>query len=308
MADDVISERGKMRKEQTYMDIRDFAELLGRLVSERLGEKCQIKLQEIMKNNGVILQGLVILREESNLSPTIYLNSFLQAYEAGISLETIVDRILEVYGKGVREKNLDVKFFRSFDAVKDKICYRIINRERNHALLERIPHLDFLDLSISFYYAYHDDAIGDGSIQIYNTHLEMWGCGCEELLGYAQENTPRLQPFQVRKMQDMLKSCAPDNVEIPMLVLTTLQMTYGASCIIYPHMLEQLSEQLGENFYMIPSSIHEILLLPEREGGDVESLLAMIREINRTQVEPEDILSDNLYFYDKSQRKIQIFQ
>lgn len=290
------------------MDIRNFAEIVSRSVSERLGNGCQIKLQEIMKNNGVILQGLVILREEYNLSPTIYLNSFLQAYEAGLSLERITDRILELYEKGVHEKNLDVSFFRNFDAVKEKICYRLVNREKNHALLERIPHLDFLDLSVCFYYAYQDDQIGDGSILIYHSHLEMWGCECEDLMQYAMENTQRLHPFRVCKMQDMLTNCVPPDVEVPMLVLTTMQMTYGASCMLYPHIFEKLSQQIGENFYLIPSSIHEMLLLPEKEERDISVLLSMIREINKTQVEPEDVLSDNLYFYDISEEKIQIFR
>lgn len=313
--------RKSMTNEAVCMDIRSFAEMVSRAVSEELGESCQVKLQEIMKNNGVILQGLVILTGKKNLSPTIYLNSFLEAYAAGIPLTAIVSKILEIYRSDMPAGNIDMNFFREFDRVCSGICYRVVNRNRNRVLLERIPHIDFLDLSICFFYAYQSDVLGSGSILIYNSHMEMWNCSTETLMQLAQDNTERIYPWEVHRMEDLLSEALPweeqeavgfssgeeDEAEgVPMRVLCNTQRIYGATCMIYPGVLHMLAEEAGENLYILPSSVHEILLMPESEADDTKYLQDMIREVNSTQVEPEEILSDNLYYYNRLEKRVEI--
>lgn len=306
-----------MRNETVCMDIRSFAEMVSRAVSEELGESCQVKLQEIMKNNGVILQGLVILTGKRNLSPTIYLNYFLEAYAAGIPLTVIVSKILEIYRSDMPADNIDMSFFREFDRVRSGICYRVVNRNRNRVLLERIPHIDFLDLSVCFFYAYQSNVLGFGSILIYNSHMEMWNCSTAALLQLAQENTERLYPWEIHRMEELLSEVLPleeremdesseGSESVPMRVLCNNQRIYGATCMIYPGVLRTLAEEAGENLYILPSSVHEILLLPESEVEDTQYLQDMIREVNDTQVEPEEVLSDNLYFYDRLKNRVEI--
>lgn len=309
------------RNEALCMDIRSFAEMVSRAVSEELGESCQVKLQEIMKNNGVILQGLVILTGNRNISPTIYLNSFLEAYAAGIPLAVIVSKILEIYRSDIPANNIDMSFFREFDKVRSDICYRIVNRNRNRVLLERIPHIDFLDLSICFFYAYQNTVLGFGSILIYNSHMEMWGCSAETLLQHARENTERLYPWEVHRMEELLSETLSreeweteeisigketEAQKVPMRVLCNTQRIYGATCMIYPGVLRTLADNAGENLYILPSSVHEILLLPESEVEDTQYLQDMIREVNDTQVEPEEVLSDNLYYFDRIKDHVEI--
>lgn len=306
--------------EAVCMDIRSFAEMVSRAVSEELGEGCQVKLQEIMKNNGVILQGLVILTGKRNLSPTIYLNSFLEAYAAGVPLPVIVSKILEIYRSDMPADNIDMNFFREFDKVRSGICYRVVNRSRNRVLLERVPHIDFLDLSICFFYAYQSVVLGFGSILIYNSHMEMWNCSTETLMQLAQDNTQRLYPWEVHRMEDLLAEVLPceeqevdgilsgedETGSVPMRVLCNTQRIYGATCMIYKGVLRTLAEETGENLYILPSSVHEILIMPESEVEDAQYLQDMIREVNATQVEPEEILSDNLYYYNRLKNRMEI--
>ena len=195
----------KSNKEAACVDIRKFAELVSRVVSEELGGECQVKLQEVIKNNGVVLQGLVILSGHSNLSPTIYLNSYLEAYENGVPITAIVEQILAIYRQELPQEQVDLEFFREFEKVKKGICYKLINREKNSALLERIPHIDFLDLSICFFYAYQNEILGNGSILIYNNHMDIWNCSTEELLKLAKENTPRIYPGKLVKIGELLR-------------------------------------------------------------------------------------------------------
>lgn len=301
--------------ESMGMDIRSFAEKVCMAVSRELGENYQVKLQEVAKNNGVILQGLIILGEKSNISPTIYLNTFLNVYESGVSLTDIVQKILEIYRRESPGKNVDMSFFRDFEGVRDRICYRLVNRNKNRVLLGRVPHIEFLDLCICFYYAYHSKALGEGSILIHNNHMEMWGCSTAELLKLAQENTPRLFPWEIHSVREMVRELIgadgpgrEDWLEenVPMRILTNKQRVYGAASLLYPGVLPQLAQQAENNFYILPSSVHEVILLEENGWEDVESLRNMICEVNASQVEPEEVLSDNLYYFNRFEGRVRV--
>lgn len=286
------------------MDIRRFAELVSCAVSEELGDGYQVKLQEIIKNNGVVLQGLIILNSNSNLSPTIYLNSFLEAYENDMPMPDIVARVLDIYKRELPADNIDMNFFRDFEKVRDGICYRVINKERNRALLERIPHVDYLDLSICFFYAYRNETLGDGSILIYNNHAEAWKCNVSMLMQLARENTRRLYPTKLMNMEEIINSFVGKQEglccrELPMYVLSNEQKVFGAGSMLYRDVLKQTAQLLQEDFYILPSSIHEVIVLPASAAGERKSMREMVREINSTQVAPEEVLSDNLYFYSR---------
>lgn len=306
-----------MKNKTECMDIRSFAEMVSRAVSEELGGECQVKLQEVMKNNGIILQGLVILTGQKNLSPTIYLNSFLDEYQAGIPLMRIVSEILEIYHRDMPKKNINMDFFRDFDKVSPGICYRVINRERNRVLLEHIPHVDFLDLSICFFYAFQNAELGSGSILIYNSHTDLWNCKTEMLMRLAQKNTRRIYPWELRNMRELIAELlereslqlpgdVPDRRDTPMRVLSNQRRIYGATCMIYPGVLCEAAASVQENLYVLPSSVHEVILVPESAVDDVQFVKDMVREVNATQVQPEEILSSNLYFYDYQKDHVMI--
>ena len=90
-----------------------------RAVSEALGEEYSVELREVQKNNGVILQGLMIRRAQENMMPTIYLNSFLKAYEEGATFADIIRKIVTVYREDAVGKQIDISFFTDFEKVKD---------------------------------------------------------------------------------------------------------------------------------------------------------------------------------------------
>lgn len=311
-----------------------FAEKVRKAVVEILGEDYEVKIHEVCKNNNVTLHGLVILAKEENISPTIYLNPFWEAYKQGATFSTILQKLMEIYHQGMPKERVDMSFFSNFELVKDRICFRLISAKRNQELLEKIPHTYYLDLAICFFYSYEDDNLGRGSILIYNTHLETWGQDKEALWKLAIENTPKLYPSRCDNMEDVLLKMLKENSEekssteelieneqiedeqirneqiqedlnamrpgaIDMKIVSNAVGNYGAACILYPGFLKEISQRENSNFYLIPSSIHEMILLPQ-EGTDPEHLKYMVKEVNTTQVEPEEVLSDHVYFYDGS--------
>lgn len=294
-----------------------FAQLVQERITERLGESYQVTLQEVCKNNCVTLQGVMILSQTNNVSPTIYLKPFWEAYEKGMALEAVVDQILQIYWEDTPKKKVNMNFFKYYEKVRDRICYRLIHAGKNAKLLEDIPHIEFLDLAICFFYAYQGRTLGEGSILIHNTHMEMWKTNTAELLCLAQENTPRIFPWECNSMEDVVREMMREqkgdlhmNREaqeeafsgVPMRILSNRKRVQGAACILYPNVLEQISARAEGNLYILPSSVHEVILLVDSGSEKPELLKEMIFDVNRTQVEPEEILSDSLYYYDRTKK------
>lgn len=300
------------------MEMSVFATKVQRAVREALGEEHIVELKEVRKNNGVVLQGLVIRRDEENIMPTIYLNSFLKAYEQGITFADIIRKIVSVYRDDAAGREIDLSFFCDFEKVKERICFRLVNREKNEELLEKAPFIPILDLAACFYYACEEGGVINGVIPVYHSHLEVWGVTDRELFECAVKNTPKLFPCEIMPMKNALREMLQEleeagaNVErmmekiIPMMILTNSRKTYGACCIMYPKLLEQLAATVGEDYYLIPSSVHEFILLPVSQDRTAEELKAMIREVNSKEIPVEDVLSDSLYLYSRKDRCVKI--
>ncbi len=303
------------------MELKNFTDRVCSAAKIRFGEQCKIELREVPKNNGVVLHGLLIIRDEVNVIPTIYLDAFWEAYEGGVAFEEIMNRIVSIYHRETCKKGIDMEFFREFDKVKDRICYRLVGRKANEALLEDVPHLDYLDLAVCFFYAYRGADIGEGSILIHNSHMEMWKTSTFELLELAEENTPKLYPGTLNPMAEVLdryfcenpgemlsgeEECMGFLKQVPLKILSNSRKTNGATCLLYKNVLKKAAESCGGSFYVIPSSVHEVLLLPDSGQESAAELKRMIYEVNRTQVSPEEVLSDSLYYYDSKEEKLKV--
>lgn len=302
------------------MDVKEFAQRVQRGLQKTLGEEAQVILKEVRKNNGVVLQGVMIAARDRNVSPTIYLDSLLEQYEDGETLGSIVRKILQIYKADTPEQNVDMEFFRDFQKVRDRIAYRLIHAGRNRELLESIPHIEFLDLAICFYYCYNGKELGNGSILIYNTHMEMWDTSTLELFLLAQKNTRRICGTDLKSMEDIVRELLEEGgaealleeekdrflEERPMIILSNRYCCHGAACILYPGLLEELAQKAGKNLFILPSSIHEVILLPDTGEERPEELRELVREVNTSQVRPEEILSDSLYYFDFIQKNLKI--
>lgn len=303
------------------MEISGFAQKVRDAVEEKLGGGYKVEAREVKKNNGMILYGLSIAEQGNIVVPVIYLESFLEAYKSGMPFDGVVRRLLTDYEENKIPEGFNVEFYRHFEMVKDRICYRLVGREKNGHLLDSMPHMEFLDLAVCFYYVYHDRNFGEGFIPVKTSHMEEWGTTASELFQLAQMNTPRLFPWKRFMMEDVVKEMGAENImedsdEIlsdteedlpmpPMIILTNTAKLFGASCMLYPGVLEELAVQEGKNLFILPSSLHETILLPD-VGDDAGGLKKMISEVNRTQVAPEEVLSDSLYYYDLAKKDIKI--
>ncbi len=295
------------------MELKDFVCKVEKAAKEVLGGEYNVRTQEVLKNNGTKLWGLMIQKESQNVAPTIYLDGYHESYEEGETFGDIMNRILSDYRKGSVPGDVDISFFEKFDKVRDRICFRLINTGRNVDLLRDVPSIPFLDLSIVFFYAYHGEEIGDGSILIHNAHMKKWETNTAELMKLALNNTPELFRGEVQSMLETMRALVGDRPELladaansPMTIVSNHQKVNGAAAILYPHILEELAVREESNLYVLPSSVHEVIILPETLVPDAEFLRGLVSEVNRTQLQAPEILSDNLYYYDRNEGKVRI--
>ncbi len=299
----------------------EFVQNIRQAVEERLGEGFRVTLQTVRKNNNVLMKGLIISQEGKNISPTVYLDSYYRDYINGASEEDIVGSIIDAAEKGMPKSLVNLDFFTDFSAMESRICYRLIHAEKNRELLEEIPYIPFLDLAICFFYPFYHEEIGSGSITIRNSHMEKWGGSVQTLWERAERNTEMLYPAQCSPMSTLLMELMgqkqPEEYvgslpqkksegELQMLVLSNRQRMFGAGVVLYKDYLEQLADWFEDSFYILPSSVHEVILLSCRYQGEKGQLKRTIHEVNTTQVECQEVLSDSLYLYDRDAKQIRI--
>ena len=294
------------------MEFTNFTTLVQREVEKRAGENYRVKLNDVMKNNGVVLRGITLMQDDSNISPTIYLNPYYDAYENGdTTLGTVIDEVIDTYERNKINRSIDMKFFLNYETVRSRIIFKLINTEKNRELLRDVPYIPFHDLSIVFQCLVSEERFGNASILIHNVHLQLWKVNARELYECALENTPLLQGYELADMNTVLEEMKAlggiDDEEIedmqqevPMYVLSNKSRINGATCILYKDILKDFAMVVDKDLYVLPSSIHEVILLPSDGTQESEQLKEMVREINQSQVEKEEVLSDSVYYYRRS--------
>ncbi|MBO6007732.1 MAG: hypothetical protein J6P78_04115 [Lachnospiraceae bacterium] len=296
------------------MTIKEFSGNMKQAVSMELGSGYKVEEVSVDKNNGVTLEALLIKKEGLNLSPTIYLNSYYEKHLGGENLHDVAGRMVRDYRSALPEEGIDISFFLDYEQVKERLAFKLISSELNTELLNTVPHVPFLDLEITFYYSVETDGMDGGSILIRNTHMESWGVGTGDLMRDSLENAPRILPGICRDIFGVMERMCPEKADtltddmkdLGLYVISNERLTLGAAVMIYPGMMEKVSDMLGGNIYIIPSSIHELIALSAKTEADPEYLRDMIRLVNRTQLMPQDVLSDSLYFFDRETGKITI--
>lgn len=275
-----------------------------------------ISIFDVAKNNGVKLRALTIKQPHSNISPTIYIDKFREWYESTHDIDEICNAIVEQNEENAVEQ-FDLMSVLDFNKAKTRICAKLINKAKNEQLLKGIPHRDFLDLSV-VYYVYLENFEGTASMLIRNDMLTFWNVEEEEIYTYAMDNSPRLRPVSFMSIEEVIQrmpDCTltfedeeTEDEKLRIYVASSEQQTYGASVLLYPHFLQHVADTVQSDFYVIPSSLHEILIVTDRnEQTNQNELLEVVQEVNFTTVSDEEILADNVYFYSRESGELKAF-
>lgn len=293
------------------MGYTEFVEKIKKMAESVAGKGGSVQITHVIKNNGCEYDGLVILRKGSMISPTIYLNGYYEQYCRGKSFESVYEGIKELYLFNKDRLSIDTKSFLSFEGVKDTIVFKLINYNANRKLLSLVPHKKILDLAMVFYCMIEKNDEGNTTALIYNSNMSHWNVKEEDVYRTAMNNTARILPASITEMSrlletyddyDKIENIGLDKEDIEncqLYVLTNDCRINGAACMLYENMLKDFADKIESNLYILPSSIHEVIILPKYAMFNKQELVNMVREVNSEGVAIDEVLSYTVYEYDR---------
>lgn len=282
------------------MTYHQFVNEVEKKVKGCVAENVMVCTHVAIKNNNCERRGIMMAEKGINISPTIYLENYYKEFLNGESIERIIRRILACYEEIRFQQSWETAFIQSFDNIRPYIVCKVINKERNKELLKHVPYREVVDLAIVCYVLLHLNNGHSATLLIRDEHLKLWNVTKEEVFQEADKNVKNLLPAKLSCMKDVLAGMIgleAEEKEDFMYVMSNEEKSFGAVCIFYEGVLEMMYQTIRENFYIIPSSVHEVILLAESMAPKKEEIEETIREINETQVEDEEVLSDHVYYY-----------
>ena len=288
-------------------DFEKFANEVKDRIFENSGDRdnLDIELRHVQKVNQQDLLSLTVKPKDSNIAPSVYLNSAFEAYQEGQSMENILHSLENTITDHSIVDKIDVDFISKFEGVKDQIFPKLINKDMNNELLDKVPHYDLGDLAVLFYVKIENPQFGGGSVTVNDQIFEQWGVDdktvmdaamknlkdntqCKDLFGFIQEIAPGLD--------DAFEADVP--VDKSPIILSTDSQMFGAAAILNEDIMKGLCDRVGGDIVIIPSSIHECLILGDENTPDQERALnQMVHEVNATTVAQEDLLSEHVYHF-----------
>lgn len=263
-----------------------------------------------MEKLGLAYDGMTVVRSGQRAAAAVNLTAFYDMYQEGRTAGDIIHEMADV--AVMQAPQMEYSVFSDYEAAKDRLFIRVTNKETNADVLAGMPRKEVEDLAITYHVLVNHDQNGIASAPVTDDLLRHYGVTAEQLHEDAIANSQRMLPAQLDSMQNMLFGMmtpeASDTLRdepypgSTMLVLTNNVQLNGAAALFYPGVMDQAAERLGGNFIVLPSSTHEVIMIPADGMTDFRSLEQMVKDINRSQVAPEERLSDHVYHYDAQER------
>ena len=259
--------------------------------------------------------GMCVWTGGNAASPILNLEMYYALCQGGLTgMEDVIRRMADI----VQENTVpvDLSLVTDYGRTKENLFIRVCDAGRNGELLKNIPHTRIDGLAVTYHILRSIDAGGMSSMTVTSQMMADLGITKEQLHQDAMENSPRLFPPMIENIGTMLRlfemkaagleeediseirKTMDQDMQIPMLVVTNREQINGASALFYPGILDQVGEMMGEGYFILPSSVHEWIIVPDREGFDANEMQVMIMDANQNAVTPDIQLGDEAYHYD----------
>ena len=262
-------------------------------------ENAVLKVQTIHKSNSLKIKAVALFQETKRLTPWIYMAPFYRLLREGISFTAICRELESVLGMCVLSEDLPEDLFLSLSSALPLLRMRLIPRKGNEKMLLSVPHRDFFDMAVIYHLLIPCKSEHIGSAILYSDHCLLWGVTEDILFQAVLKNQEETNDYRVEKLSNVLeKSLSMSYPETGLYMLTNRVGYYGACAVLLPKAIREAAQMLGGNGYILPASIHEVLLIAEHMAPPVENLRRMVWEVNHTELLPEEVLSNEVYRYD----------
>lgn len=288
---------------------KEFVDYVMRNIRDYLPEdymNSDVAVDTVLRNNHQVGERLFISKNGEELVPNIFLNDFYNEFVKGKSANDILEEIAKIRVEN-EFSGIEKNAFNDYESVKDKVIMKLVNYEKNKDALEEVPHRKFgMKLAAIYEIEIGNSKEGNSTASIDNSLLTMWNVTEIKLFKDAVENMQLSHPVKLISMNNMVASTlSGTDIELDMKpntlddmnIMTTTDEINGAATILYPGLLDKIGKAMGENYYIIPSSINEVIVMKETMGKTPVELNKMIKTINQS-VPEEEILDEESYEYD----------
>lgn len=292
-------------------------EELMEMIPEELRDGLEIQDTMVLKSNDQKHHGLTFKREESDAAPTIYLDDAYARFTNGEELHTLTAELKDAYLQTLSMPEPQKIDF-DYDKIKDKLTVRLLEIKRNRDFLATTPYMTVgHGLAMVCDIKMQDGDEGAWRATVTQSMLEGQNYDKRELFMAAMDNAQLIDPpilvdmnqaLFVHEGENLMKRSEPLPPEdvSNMYILSNTAGMLGSAALFYPDTREHIAEVIGESYTVLPSSQHEVLIIPDSAGLPREDLAGMVKTANETVVEPKDVLSDNIFHYDRDEKKFEL--
>ncbi len=294
------------------MDFKEFTDKLEQDLKVALEDGplgASIKRHEMEKMQGQSYTALTVMPADKNVGININVDVLYEQMQYGASYQNVLSHALNQATAFVQDSpQFDVSSITDYEQTKSKLFVEVVGAERNAAMLEKLPHVQIEDMAMVYRIQIAEKDGEIASTLVTNQLMATMGVTADQLHQDALANSVEMKPVKVQKLSEMLAEMTEVPVEIiesstpPVFVVTNEDKIKGASALFYPDTMEQLSKEVGGDFFVLPSSIHEVLVMPDTGDMSAEELKEMVTSINVDVVDPADILTDQVYHFDAKER------
>lgn len=279
----------------------NFHEFTTQVISEmrRRFPGYDIQVQEVPKLQGESYTGMAIHPSGGDIALTMDLEALFDRFRNDLYLGNPMKAIEREIKEAVAQMpQFDTEALTNYERMKEKLTLQLVPSAKNKDLLADIPHRNIEDMALAYRFDIGHNERTSYSILVTNKMLNAYGISAAQLHDDALEAASHSCPATLRNMNEVIRNMVGQTDPSPMWVASIENSQNGACVIQYPHFLDDAAETLGGSFYVLPSSIHEVLLLADDTSPSLSELENMVRTINQAEVAPEERLSDNVFHYD----------
>lgn len=308
------------------MNKKEFIEMVKEMLQESLGDEYSVVEYSHVKNNKKPLSGLAIQRIGTDLGMVIYLDKVFDEYQNGRETDKIAADLYREIRNAEIPKELSGDFMsaivNNYESAKPMIFCKLINEKANREMLREVPYFPFLDLAVIFYIQVSKSNEGEMAITIDHKIMDLWGIDSQQLYQDTIYHMETSVPQQLQSFSDIMEGILDEEEKIilreigingkgrfeitPELYCLRNSSIFGASSLLYGDTMAKFAEQEQCDMLILPSSICEVLLLPDDGSRNYGELQDMVKTINQTEVSREELLSNSIYKYDRMAKKISI--
>lgn len=286
------------------IEYKKFRTRLMNALDTELGDGIKVSTKEIASSGDNPIEACSISIKGKKFTPVFYPAYFYDKYRSGTPFLQIIEDVKDSI-RFSSEEAFDERDVKEYSLAKGHIIPKFVNRKENDSWVSSVVNTEYLDFSVIFIYVIRADGEELVSFTVSWDMLSDWEIDVKTLLHDSIQTAMRLFPLSIQSIEDVLGLSDGDYFRT-FYVLSNSRRHYGAVAMLYDHALLDFAKRIGDNFHIIPSSVHEVLLVPDSLHIPADELDEMLVDVNSSIVRDDEVLSDSVYYYDRRTDSVMI--